>query len=82
MDGSVVNFQGRLQLMRAGLTSPGEADPGWKPLYELAARAGGEPGPRNYREAFRRTAQAVPALSGLDTPAVGARGVRLNVAAE
>jgi NADH-quinone oxidoreductase subunit G len=80
MDGSVINFQGRLQLMRPGLTAYREADPGWKPLYEIAARTGGGEVPRNFREAFRRTAQTVPALGGLDTPAVGALGVRLNVA--
>ncbi len=81
-DGSLVNFQGRMQLLRPGLRPPGEADPAWKPLYEIAARLEGAPleVPKSFREAFRRAVAQVPGLSGLDTPALGKAGVSIEPA--
>ena len=79
MDGSAVNFQGRIQLLRPGLSPHGESDPAWKPLCEIAARLGGAEVPRSFREAFRATAARVGALSGVDTPALGASGLLLDL---
>jgi NADH-quinone oxidoreductase subunit G len=79
MDGTAVNFQGRVQLLRAGLVPFEESDPGWKPLYEIAARLGGGEVPRSFREAFRATASRVAALSGLDTPSLGMQGLSLSL---
>jgi NADH-quinone oxidoreductase subunit G len=80
MDGSAVNFLGRIQLLRAGLIPFQECQPGWKPLYEIASRLGGGAVPRTFREAFRAAASRVGALSGLDTPALGKTGALLNLA--
>jgi len=83
MDGSIINFEGRIQLLRAGLVPHRESDPAWRPLLEIASRLGGPPlaVPKNFREAFRWAASRVPALSGLDTPAVGMLGVPFEAAA-
>lgn len=71
-----------MQLLRAGLRPAGEADPGWKPLSEIAARLEGAPleVPKSFREAFRRAVAQVPGLSGLDTPALGKAGVSIEPA--
>ncbi len=79
MDGSAINVEGRIQLLRAGLVPFKESDPGWKVLYEIAARLGGGEVPRTFREAFRATVARVPALAGLDTPALGQSGLLLNL---
>ena len=79
MDGSAVNFEGRIQLLRPGLAPYQESDPGWKALYEIASRLGGGAIPRSFREAFRATAARIPALTGLDTPALGQSGVLLDL---
>jgi NADH-quinone oxidoreductase subunit G len=79
MDGSAINLDGRIQLLRPGLTPFQEADPGWKPLYEIAARLGGREVPRTFRGAFRAGASKVAALSGLDTPALGQSGALLSL---
>jgi len=78
MDGSLINYQGRIQLLRPGLTPFEESDPAWKPLLEIASRLGGAAVPKNFREAFRWAASRVPALSQLDTPALGKYGVALE----
>ena len=78
MDGSIVNFEGRLQLLRAGLLPFQESDPAWRPLLEIASRLGGAAVPKSFREAFRWTASRVPLVSGLDTPDVGKLGVQLQ----
>ncbi len=39
-EGTMVNFQGRVQRLRAGLRSPGEADPAWRVLRDLGRRFG------------------------------------------
>ena len=79
MDGSAVNFEGRIQLLRPGLVPYKESDPAWRPLYEIAARLDGGEAPRSFREAFRAAAARVPVPAGLDTPAVGKSGVLLNL---
>jgi NADH-quinone oxidoreductase subunit G len=79
MDGSAINFEGRIQLLRPGLVPFKESDPGWKPLGEIAARLGGGEVPRTFREAFRMTASRVSALAGLDTPALGETGILLHL---
>jgi predicted molibdopterin-dependent oxidoreductase YjgC len=78
MDGSVINFEGRMQLLRPGLTPYEESDPAWRPLLEIASRLGGAPVPKNFREAFRWAASRIPELSHLDTPALGKFGVSLE----
>jgi NADH-quinone oxidoreductase subunit G len=82
IDGSALNFEGRLQLLRAGLVPYRESDPAWRPLYQMTARLGGGEAPKSFREAFRRMAGAVPFLAGMDTPAVGMAGLRIPPAAE
>jgi hypothetical protein len=82
MDGSAMNFEGRLQLLRPGLLPQGESDPAWRPLYEMVARLGGEPAPQSFREAFRRSASRPGPLFGIDTPAVGTAGLDLANAKE
>jgi NADH-quinone oxidoreductase subunit G len=79
MDGSAINFEGRIQLLRPALVPFKESDPGWRPLYEIASRFGGGEVPRTFREAFRATASRVPALAGVDTPALGEAGVLLHL---
>ncbi|HEV8334982.1 MAG TPA: 2Fe-2S iron-sulfur cluster-binding protein [Candidatus Polarisedimenticolia bacterium] len=82
LDGSAMNFEGRLQLLRPGLLPHGESDPAWRPLYEMVARLGGEPAPQSFRDAFRRSASRPGPLFGLDTPAVGTAGLDLANAKE
>ena len=79
MDGSYLNFEGRIQLVRAGLLPFQESDPAWKPLLEIAHRLGGGEVPASAREVFRSLAARRPFLARLDTPAVGKMGVRLDV---
>jgi predicted molibdopterin-dependent oxidoreductase YjgC len=78
MDGSIVNFEGRLQLLRPGLRPYQESDPAWRPLLEIAFRLGGSAVPKSFREAFRWTASRVPLFAGIDTPALGKLGLQLD----
>jgi len=78
MDGSIINFQGRFQLVRPGLAPFGESDPAWKPLLEIASRLGGAAAPKTFREAFRSGVARMAELSSLDTPALGKMGISLD----
>ena len=76
-EGTVVNFQGRVQRLRAGLTPRGEADPAWRILRDLGRRFGL---PNEYptpAAVFDDVATHVPAFAGLSYRAVGSLGAPL-----
>jgi predicted molibdopterin-dependent oxidoreductase YjgC len=76
-EGTMVNFQGRVQRLRAGLTPPGEADPVWRILRDLGRRFGL---PNEYgspRAIFDDVAAGVPAFAGLSYRTLGDLGAPL-----
>jgi len=79
MDGYTINFEGRIQLIRAGLVPFKESVPAWRHLLEIARRLGGAEVPRTAREVFKSLGSELPALAGLDTPDLGKLGLHLNV---
>jgi NADH-quinone oxidoreductase subunit G len=80
MDGTVVNFQGRVQRMDAAYPPPYLARPGVWILSGLSARLGaGEPG-RRARDVFDEMAGAVPAFRGLTFQGLGPLGAWLPAA--
>jgi len=77
-EGTMVNFQGRVQRLRAGLRPPGEADPAWRILRDLGRRFDL---PNEYatpRAVFDDVAARVPAFSGLSYRALGHLGAPLQ----
>jgi NADH-quinone oxidoreductase subunit G len=76
-EGTMVNFQGRVQRVRAALRPPGEADPAWRILRDLGRRFGL---PNEYATAgavFDDLAARLPAFSGLSYRALGDLGAPL-----
>jgi len=80
-EGTMVNFQGRVQRLRAGLAAPGEADPVWRILRDLGRRLGL---PNEYgtpRAIFDDVAKGVPAFAGLSYKTLGDLGAPLSAGA-
>jgi len=73
-EGTMVNFQGRVQRLRAALRPPGEADPAWRILRELGRRFGLTSEYATAPAIFDEIGAKVPAFSGLTFRALGDLG--------
>ncbi|HEV8702859.1 MAG TPA: 2Fe-2S iron-sulfur cluster-binding protein [Candidatus Polarisedimenticolia bacterium] len=80
-DGTVVNFQGRAQRLRAALRPPGEADPAWRILRDLGRRFGLANEYASAPSVFDEIAVKVPAFAGLTFRALGDAGAPVSGAA-
>src|SRR2546425_11488349 len=80
-EGTMVNFQGRVQRLRAGLNPRGEADPVWRILRDLGRRFGLPSEYATSRAVFDDLAAKVPAFAGLSYRALGDLGAPLPAAA-
>ncbi len=76
-EGTMVNFQGRVQRLRAGLRPAGEADPVWRILCDLGRRFGLANEYATPRAVFDDVAAKVPAFSGLSYRTLGDHGASL-----
>ena len=72
-DGTVTGLDGRVQQVRAAVSPPGEARPGWAVLAAMVARLGPAAQYRGAGDVKREIARAVP-------PEIGARWRELEVA--
>ncbi|MEE9128220.1 MAG: 2Fe-2S iron-sulfur cluster-binding protein [Planctomycetota bacterium] len=77
IDGTYVNFQGRVQRLRAAVRTAGEARPGWRVLADLRALAGHEERYRSARDVMHEMSATVPAFQGLTYPSIGEGGLPL-----
>jgi NADH-quinone oxidoreductase subunit G len=75
-EGTVVHPDGRLQRLRIGVALPGEVQPGWAVITEVARRAGLEIAVSTSVDVFSAVADAVAFYAGLDVDTIGGRGVR------
>jgi NADH-quinone oxidoreductase subunit G len=75
-DGTVVNFEGRVQRVRRCHMPRGEGRPGWRVACDLAAAAGAAmPEWTSADEVLAALAARVKPFEGLDAPAIGLLGV-------
>jgi NADH-quinone oxidoreductase subunit G len=74
-DGTLVNFEGRIQLVRRSHTPRGEGRPGWRVAAELAAAAG-LPWPEwsSATEVLDELSRSVTQYAGLDEERIGLLG--------
>jgi NADH-quinone oxidoreductase subunit G len=75
-EGTVVHPDGRLQRLRVAIAHPGEVQPGWAVIAELARRAGTDFEVGRSEDVFDQLVQAVPFYEGLTHDAIGGQGVR------
>jgi NADH-quinone oxidoreductase subunit G len=75
-EGTVTHPDGRVQRLRPGVPAPGEVQPGWQILAELAARLGDETGIDSAPEALAALANEVPFYAGITHEEIGGKGVR------
>jgi NADH-quinone oxidoreductase subunit G len=76
-DGSLVNFEGRVQWIRRCHLPPGEARPGWRIAADVAERAGIEPPPwTSAADVLESLASIVEPYDGLTESRLGLLGVR------
>ena len=80
-EGTVVNFQERVQRLRVGLDPRGEADPTWRILRDLGRRFGLPSEYATSRAVFDDVAAKVPAFAGLSYRALGDRGAPMPAGA-
>ena len=73
-EGSMVNFQGRVQRLRAATKPFGEADPVWRILRDLGRRFGLTNEYATASTIFDEVAAKVPAFAGLSYRALGETG--------
>ncbi len=73
-EGTMVNFQGRVQRLRAGARPAGEADPVWRILRDLGRRFGLASEYATPASIFEEVAATVPALAGLSYRGLGESG--------
>jgi NADH-quinone oxidoreductase subunit G len=81
-EGTMVNFQGRVQRLRAGVRPRGEADPVWRILRDLGYRFGLTNEYATPRAVFEDAAAKNAAFSGLSYRALGDLGAPLATARE
>ena len=75
-EGTVVHPDGRLQRLRIAIAHPGEVQPGWAVITELARRAGTDFGVERSADAFEQLVAAVPFYDGLTLDEIGGEGLR------
>ncbi len=81
-EGTVTNFKGQTQRVRAAVPPAADARPAWKSLVDLARRLGAaQEVPTGAPALFVALAAAVPAFAGLDHAALGERGRMIQEAA-
>jgi len=76
-DGTFVNFQGRVQRLRAAVRAAGEARPGWRVLADLRALAGHAERYQSARDIMHEISATVSAFHGLTYPSLGEGGLPL-----
>jgi NADH-quinone oxidoreductase subunit G len=74
--GTLVHPDGRLQRLRIAVAHPGEVQPGWAVVAEIARRCGLETGVATAHDAFEQLVSAVGVYAGLTLEEIGGRGVR------
>jgi NADH-quinone oxidoreductase subunit G len=77
-DGTLVNFEGRVQRARAAVRPRGEAEPVWRVLRDLGRRFGLGDEYATVSGVFDEAAAALPALAGLSHRALGGQGAPLR----
>ena len=77
IEGTYVNFGGRVQRLRPAVRAPGEVRPGWQIVAALGERAGWEERYSSAREVMEEVAETVAAFRGLSYPALGMGGAPL-----
>lgn len=78
MEGTFVNFEGRVQRFHRALRPPGVARPAWMFLSRLLERLGAGQGVLDIRAAFAAMAAETPGLQDLTWGGLGLRGALLN----
>ena len=81
-EGTMVNFQGRVQRLRAGTKPAGEADPVWRILRDLGRRFDLTNEYATASTIFDEVAARVPAFAGLSYRSLGETGAPAGGAAE
>jgi len=82
MDGTFVNYEGRVQRFHQALRAPGVARPAWMALSRLLERCGAGETVLEVRAAFSAVAAGTAALEGLSWQGLGLRGELLSEAGE
>jgi NADH-quinone oxidoreductase subunit G len=77
MEGSFVNFDGRLQRFHQALRPAGVARPAWMILSRLLSMLGEAEGVLDVRAAFAAMSAATPAMGDLSWESLGLRGERI-----
>jgi NADH-quinone oxidoreductase subunit G len=76
-DGTYVNFEGRVQLVRRCHLPRGEGRPGWRVSADLGAARGLEPPVwASFDDVLRSLGESVAAFRGLSEESIGPLGVR------
>jgi NADH-quinone oxidoreductase subunit G len=75
-EGTVVHPDGRLQRLRIAIERPGEVQPGWAVITELARRAGTDFEVERSADAFAQLAAKVRFYAGITLEEIGGKGVR------
>ena len=77
-EGTVTNLERRVQRIRVGMRSPGEARPDWHTLRDLGARLAGEAAFRypTPREVMQEIVQVAPIYEGITYARLGLKGLR------
>jgi NADH-quinone oxidoreductase subunit G len=74
-DGTVVNFEGRAQRLRAAVRPPGEAEPAWSLLQSIGQECGLAAAHDAAGSILADAARGVPALAGLAPQTPGTAGI-------
>jgi predicted molibdopterin-dependent oxidoreductase YjgC len=77
IEGTVTNFEGQVQRVRAGLPPGSDGLPLYRIAQELSRRLGGAAGPAGAQETFSALAAEIPAFSGLTYARIADNGARL-----
>ena len=82
VDGTVANFERRLQRLKKAVPAVGDARPLWELAAELLKRLGHDFSATSAREVFALIAGELPDYGGLDYRIIGTGGRALNTAVE
>lgn len=79
-EGTVANFEGRVQIQRRAFDPTGDSLPGWEIIRRLGVALGGEYAYASAEEVFLDLASSNEAFRGLDYAKIGPSGLKLNLA--
>jgi NADH dehydrogenase/NADH:ubiquinone oxidoreductase subunit G len=82
MEGTFVNYEGRVQRFHQALRSPGVARPAWMFLSRLLEHLGEGTGVREISDAFSIMAEGTAGMQGLTWSGLGLRGELLSEAGQ